>query len=83
MSFNDLDSDLQYALNIASDDEKDNEEDEDYNSDDSTEKENVRYVILKEDDLFRRIKDDINKVSSVLSISSGDACMLLFKYSWS
>ncbi|PWA40114.1 Zinc finger, C6HC-type [Artemisia annua] len=38
---------------------------------------------LDKDDLFRRIKDDINKVSSVLSISSADACMLLLKYNWS
>ncbi|GKB88655.1 zinc finger, C6HC-type containing protein, partial [Tanacetum coccineum] len=58
-------------------------EDHGYDGYNDTDDDNVRYVILKEDDLFRRIKDDINKVTSILSISNGDACMLLLKYNWS
>ncbi|GJW31258.1 probable E3 ubiquitin-protein ligase ARI8 [Tanacetum coccineum] len=41
------------------------------------------YVILKEDDLIQRQQDKINKVTSVLSISNDDACLLLLKYKWS
>ncbi|GKC01896.1 zinc finger, C6HC-type containing protein, partial [Tanacetum coccineum] len=41
------------------------------------------YVILKQDELDKRQQEEIQKVTSVLSISNGDACMLLLKYNWS
>nr|GEX92809.1 hypothetical protein [Tanacetum cinerariifolium] len=40
------------------------------------------YLILKEDDLIQRQQEEINKVTSVLSVSNDYACMLLLKYNW-
>nr|GEW49113.1 hypothetical protein [Tanacetum cinerariifolium] len=40
------------------------------------------YLILKEDDLIQRQQKEINKVTSVLSVSNDYACMLLLKYNW-
>ncbi|XP_031112366.1 probable E3 ubiquitin-protein ligase ARI8 [Ipomoea triloba] len=41
------------------------------------------YSILKEEDIRVLLEDDINKVSSTLSLRRGDACVLLLAYSWS
>ncbi|GJR18593.1 zinc finger, C6HC-type containing protein [Tanacetum coccineum] len=41
------------------------------------------YVILKQDELDKRQQEEIEKVTSVLSVSNDDACMLLLKYNWS
>ncbi|GJU79446.1 zinc finger, C6HC-type containing protein [Tanacetum coccineum] len=40
------------------------------------------YLILKEDDLIQRQQEEINKITSVLSVSNDYACMLLLKYNW-
>ena len=40
------------------------------------------YLILKEDDLIERQQHKIHEVSSLLMISTNDACMLLLKYNW-
>ncbi|GJZ12119.1 probable E3 ubiquitin-protein ligase ARI8 [Tanacetum coccineum] len=50
------------------------------NDNSSTEK---SYVILKQDELDKRQQEEIEKVTSVLSISNDDACILLLKYNWS
>jgi len=41
------------------------------------------YSILSEVDIKQRQEDDINRVSTVLSISKSEACVLLRNYNWS
>ncbi|CAL5026708.1 unnamed protein product [Urochloa decumbens] len=41
------------------------------------------YSILSEVDINQRQEDDINRVSTVLSISKSEACVLLRNYNWS
>uniref|UniRef100_A0A0E0H2I1 RBR-type E3 ubiquitin transferase n=1 Tax=Oryza nivara TaxID=4536 RepID=A0A0E0H2I1_ORYNI len=41
------------------------------------------YSILSEADIQQRQEDDINRVSTVLSISKSEACVLLRNYNWS
>ncbi|CAD6260435.1 unnamed protein product [Miscanthus lutarioriparius] len=59
----------------------------DHDSDDSTEllshRQQQNYSILSEVDIKRRQEDDINRVSTVLSISKPEACVLLRNYNWS
>uniref|UniRef100_A0A1J3JI90 RBR-type E3 ubiquitin transferase n=2 Tax=Noccaea caerulescens TaxID=107243 RepID=A0A1J3JI90_NOCCA len=43
----------------------------------------VNYVVLKEEDIRRHQKDDIGRVSMVLSISQVEAIILLLHYHWS
>ncbi|PWA38650.1 Zinc finger, C6HC-type [Artemisia annua] len=40
------------------------------------------YVILKEDHLIKRQQHIIHEITSLLTISTNDACMLLLKYNW-
>ncbi|EOA39378.1 hypothetical protein CARUB_v10012456mg [Capsella rubella] len=42
----------------------------------------INYVVLKEEDIHRRQKDDIGRVSMVLSISHVEASILLLHYHW-
>ncbi|GJU99559.1 probable E3 ubiquitin-protein ligase ARI8 [Tanacetum coccineum] len=88
MSFNN-ENDLE---DIPSDDDyyggddmecSDNASDDGSDDVDVNSSEEKRYIILKEDNLIRRQQDEINKVTSVISISNDDACMLLLKYKWS
>ncbi|XP_059281810.1 probable E3 ubiquitin-protein ligase ARI7 [Lycium ferocissimum] len=44
---------------------------------------NKNYVVLSDDDIRRLMDDDINKVSSVLSVSKTEASALLRRYNWS
>ncbi|KAJ1271674.1 hypothetical protein BS78_06G144200 [Paspalum vaginatum] len=59
----------------------------DHDSDDSAEllshRQQQNYSILSEDDIKQRQEDDINRVSTVLSISKSEACVLLRNYNWS
>ncbi|PWZ38753.1 putative E3 ubiquitin-protein ligase ARI8 [Zea mays] len=59
----------------------------DHDSDDSAElishRQQQNYSILSEVDIQRRQEDDINRVSTVLSISKPEACVLLRNYNWS
>ncbi|KAL5214825.1 hypothetical protein ABZP36_003977 [Zizania latifolia] len=59
----------------------------DRDSDDSAEllshRQQQNYCILSEDDIQQHQEDDINKVSTVLSISKSEACILLRNYNWS
>ncbi|CAD6263231.1 unnamed protein product [Miscanthus lutarioriparius] len=59
----------------------------DHDSDDSAEllshRQQQNYSILSEVDIKRRQEDDINRVSTVLSISKPEACVLLRNYNWS
>ncbi|KAI3473035.1 hypothetical protein Pfo_029464 [Paulownia fortunei] len=41
------------------------------------------YTILKEEDIRQRQEEDINRISTVLSISKEAACILLRRYNWS
>ncbi|KAJ8574040.1 hypothetical protein K7X08_010551 [Anisodus acutangulus] len=41
------------------------------------------YVVLSDNDIRRLMDDDINKVSSVLSVSKNEASALLRRYNWS
>ncbi|AQK44474.1 putative E3 ubiquitin-protein ligase ARI8 [Zea mays] len=58
----------------------------DHDSDDSAEllshRQQQNYSILSEVDIKRRQEDDINRVSTVLSISKPEACVLLRNYNW-
>ncbi|KAL6903608.1 hypothetical protein ACP4OV_004421 [Aristida adscensionis] len=59
----------------------------DHDSDDSTElmshRQQQNYSVLSEADIKQRQEDDINRVSTVLSISKSEACVLLRNYNWS
>ncbi|KAI5014480.1 hypothetical protein ZWY2020_055870 [Hordeum vulgare] len=59
----------------------------DHDSDDSPELLSLRqqqnYCILSEAGIKQRQEDDINRVSTVLSISKSEACALLRSYNWS
>uniref|UniRef100_A0A0D9W6L3 RBR-type E3 ubiquitin transferase n=1 Tax=Leersia perrieri TaxID=77586 RepID=A0A0D9W6L3_9ORYZ len=59
----------------------------DHDSDDSAEllshRQQLNYSILSEADIQQRQEDDINRVSTVLSISKSEACVLLRNYNWS
>ncbi|CAN6268355.1 unnamed protein product [Urochloa humidicola] len=59
----------------------------DHDSDDSGEllshRQQQNYSILSEVDINQRQEDDINRVSTVLSISKSEACVLLRNYNWS
>uniref|UniRef100_A0A0E0DFL2 RBR-type E3 ubiquitin transferase n=1 Tax=Oryza meridionalis TaxID=40149 RepID=A0A0E0DFL2_9ORYZ len=59
----------------------------DHDSDDSAEllshRQQQNYSILSEADIQQRQEDDINRVSTVLSISKSEACVLLRNYNWS
>ncbi|XP_062226031.1 probable E3 ubiquitin-protein ligase ARI8 [Phragmites australis] len=59
----------------------------DRDSDDSAEllshRQQQNYSILSEPDIKQRQEDDINRVSTVLSISKSEACVLLRNYNWS
>ncbi|XP_062183789.1 probable E3 ubiquitin-protein ligase ARI8 [Phragmites australis] len=59
----------------------------DHDSDDSAEllshRQQQNYSILSEADIKHRQEDDINRVSTVLSISKSEACVLLRNYNWS
>ncbi|WVZ86221.1 hypothetical protein U9M48_033040 [Paspalum notatum var. saurae] len=59
----------------------------DHDSDDSAEllshRQQQNYSILSEVDIKQRQEDDINRVSTVLSISKSEACVLLRNYNWS
>ncbi|XP_019155749.1 PREDICTED: probable E3 ubiquitin-protein ligase ARI7 isoform X1 [Ipomoea nil] len=41
------------------------------------------YTVLKEEDIRQRQEDDITRISTVLSISREEACLLLRRYNWS
>ncbi|XP_071730957.1 probable E3 ubiquitin-protein ligase ARI7 [Rutidosis leptorrhynchoides] len=84
---------MYYDNNDEADSDYNNNNDDD-NNDDATDDFNVlinqtdsssekSYLLLKEDDLLQRQQDDINKVTSVLSINKDYACMLLLRYNWS
>ncbi|GJS27496.1 probable E3 ubiquitin-protein ligase ARI8 [Tanacetum coccineum] len=60
----------------------DDVENDDVPIDDKKARNEKSYVILKEDKLIEGQKDEIKKVTSVLSISKDEACMLLLKYNW-
>ncbi|KAM3387870.1 hypothetical protein ACQJBY_010597 [Aegilops geniculata] len=59
----------------------------DHDSDDSPEllshRQQQNYCILSEAGIKQRQEDDINRVSTVLSISKSEACALLRSYNWS
>ncbi|KAF0891773.1 hypothetical protein E2562_010961 [Oryza meyeriana var. granulata] len=59
----------------------------DHDSDDSAEllshRQQQNYSILSEADIQQHQEDDINRVSTVLSISKSEACVLLRNYNWS
>ncbi|KAF8715176.1 hypothetical protein HU200_027731 [Digitaria exilis] len=59
----------------------------DHDSDDSGEllshRQQQNYSILGDVDIKQRQEDDINRVSTVLSISKSEACVLLRNYNWS
>ncbi|VAH49064.1 unnamed protein product [Triticum turgidum subsp. durum] len=59
----------------------------DHDSDDSPEllshRQQQNYCILSEAGIKQRQEDDINRVSTVLSISKSEACVLLRSYNWS
>nr|XP_043617758.1 probable E3 ubiquitin-protein ligase ARI8 [Erigeron canadensis] len=40
------------------------------------------HVVLKEEDLIQRVEQDVNKVTSVLSVNKHIATILLIKYNW-
>jgi hypothetical protein len=40
------------------------------------------YSVLSEDDIKQHQADDMNRVSTVLSISKAEACALLRSYNW-
>ncbi|KAL5215589.1 hypothetical protein ABZP36_006990 [Zizania latifolia] len=73
---------------LASSDDGDADYDfADHDSDDSAEllshRQQQNYSILSEDDIQQRQEDDINRVSTVLSILKSEACVLLRNYNWS
>lgn len=59
----------------------------DHESDDSAEllshRQQQNYCILSEAGIKQRQEDDINRVSTVLSITKSQACALLRSYNWS
>ncbi|GJS82565.1 probable E3 ubiquitin-protein ligase ARI8 [Tanacetum coccineum] len=72
------------SYSTASDDDcNDSDDGLDYDNNDVNSSEEKSYLILKEDELHKCQEKEIEKVTSVLSLSNDDAAMLLLKYSWS
>ncbi|XP_010513044.1 PREDICTED: probable E3 ubiquitin-protein ligase ARI11 [Camelina sativa] len=72
--------------NLLGDDE-DRETDENYDEladqDDHMKRSEKSYVVLKEEDIRKHQRDDIERVSTALSISQVEAIALLLHYQWS
>ncbi|GJT52408.1 probable E3 ubiquitin-protein ligase ARI8 [Tanacetum coccineum] len=72
--------------NIAFDDTVESDDEEGYNDglndDDDPKPQQKNYAILTVEDIEERQQKDINAISSVLSISSDSASMLLRRYNW-
>ncbi|KFK31186.1 hypothetical protein AALP_AA6G079700 [Arabis alpina] len=67
-------------------DEDDDGKDSNYEGiieDDSSNRSSLGYVVLKEVDIHKHQRDDIEQVSTILSISQAEAIALLLHYRWS
>lgn len=84
MSYSDHDcSDFDDGVDDGDFDHSDNIDYEDPDDGEDSFTRKSSYSILKEEDIRALLEDDINKISTTLSLRRGDACVLLLAYSWS